>query len=61
MGGLRPGNVRYAGINVGTVERLSIMNDSTVQVDIALREDHRPTSAECDRGIGSDGLMGTSS
>jgi phospholipid/cholesterol/gamma-HCH transport system substrate-binding protein len=60
VGGLRPGNnVRYAGINVGTVERLSIMNDSTVRVDIALREDqaaHIRSNAIV--SIGSDGLMG---
>lgn len=60
VGGLRPGNnVRYAGINVGTVERLTIMNDSTVRVDIALREDqaaHIRTNAIV--SIGSDGLMG---
>lgn len=60
VGGLRPGNnVRYAGINVGTVERLSIINDSTVRVDMAIRADqveHLRDNAVAT--IGSDGLMG---
>lgn len=60
VGGLRPGNnVRYAGINVGTVEGLTIMNDSTVRVEMAIREDdadHIRESAVV--SIGSDGLMG---
>lgn len=60
VGGLRPGNnVRYAGINVGTVERLSIINDSTVRVEMAIRADqaeHLRSNAVAT--IGSDGLMG---
>jgi len=60
VGGLRPGNnVRYAGINVGTVERLTIVNDSTVRVEMALREDQAEhIRANAVLSIGSDGLMG---
>lgn len=59
-GGLRPGNnVRYAGINVGTVEGVRIMNDTTVLVTMAIREE----DAEYIRDnaiatLGTDGLMG---
>ncbi|MBK8499720.1 MAG: MCE family protein [Flavobacteriales bacterium] len=59
-GGLRPGNnVRYAGINVGTVEGVSIQNDTTVLVTLMIREDE--TTYILDNAIaslGSDGLMG---
>lgn len=60
VGGLRPGNnVRYAGINVGTVDRLTIINDSTVRVEMALREDQAEhIHANAIVSIGSDGLMG---
>ena len=60
VGGLRPGNnVRYAGINVGTVDRLTIVNDSTVRVEMALREDQAGhIHANAVVSIGSDGLMG---
>lgn len=60
VGGLRPGNnVRYAGINVGTVDRLTIVNDSTVRVEMALREDQAAhIRVNAIASIGSDGLMG---
>lgn len=60
VGGLRPGhNVRYAGINVGTVDRLTIVNDSTVRVEMALRaEQAGHIHANAIVSIGSDGLMG---
>lgn len=60
VSGLRPGNnVRYAGINVGAVERLTILNDSTVRVEMALREEQAEhIRANAVVSIGSDGLMG---
>lgn len=60
VGGLRPGNnVRYAGINVGTVHRLTILNDTTVRVDMAIRLDQAAhIRANAIASIGSDGLMG---
>ncbi len=60
VGGLRPGNnVRYAGIDVGTVERITILNDTAVMVEMAVRSEeagHILTTAMA--SIGSDGLMG---
>ncbi len=60
VAGLRPGNnVRYAGINVGTVERITILNDTAVLVELSIRSEeaeHIRTSALA--SIGSDGLMG---
>jgi phospholipid/cholesterol/gamma-HCH transport system substrate-binding protein len=60
VGGLRPGNnVRYAGINVGTVEEVTILSDTAVRVEMAIRTDqatHIRTNAVA--SIGSDGLMG---
>lgn len=60
VGGLRPGNnVRYAGINVGTVDRIRIAGDSGVYVTMAIRASdasHITTGAIA--SLGSDGLMG---
>ncbi|MGI9543886.1 MAG: MlaD family protein [Cyclobacteriaceae bacterium] len=60
VGGLQPGNnVRYAGINVGTVERLHIVSDSTVKVDMVLVEEVRKfIKKDAIASIGSDGLVG---
>jgi phospholipid/cholesterol/gamma-HCH transport system substrate-binding protein len=59
-GGLRPGNnVRYAGINVGTVEEVSILNDTTVLVTMAIREqDAGYIRDNAIASLGTDGLMG---
>src|SRR5687768_16958162 len=39
VSGLRPGNnVRYAGINVGTVSDIRIISDTAVLVTLAIRE-----------------------
>lgn len=60
VGGLQPGNnVRYAGINVGTVRALTIVNDSTVRVEMYLRESEAEhIHADAVASVGSDGLMG---
>lgn len=59
--GLKPGhNVRYAGIQVGTVKRVSIINDTLVEVLLLVSENMQTiirTNAVAD--IGSDGLMGS--
>lgn len=59
-GGLRPGNnVRYAGINVGTVEGVRILNDTSVLVTMAIREqDAGYIRDNAVASLGSDGLMG---
>jgi phospholipid/cholesterol/gamma-HCH transport system substrate-binding protein len=60
VGGLRPGNnVRYAGINVGTVKGITIVSDTSVLVEMAIRADeaaHIRDNAVA--SLGSDGLMG---
>lgn len=58
--GLQAGNnVRYAGIDVGTVEEISIENDSTITVTMSIENKMklfiRSTSTAT---IGTDGLMG---
>lgn len=60
IGGLQTGNnVRFAGINIGTVERISILNDTTVRVDMRLQEKVAPfIKADAVAGISSDGIMG---
>src|ERR1700761_3969731 len=60
VGGLQMGNnVRFAGINVGTVEDIVIQNDTTVRVDMRLQSKVRPfLKRDAIASIGSDGLMG---
>ena len=60
VGGLQVGNnVRFAGINVGTVEDIVIKNDTTVRVDMRLEAKVREfLKTDAVASIGSDGLMG---
>ncbi|MEO8068928.1 MAG: MlaD family protein [Flavobacteriales bacterium] len=60
VNGLRPGsNVRYAGINVGTVEDISIKSDTQVVVGMKIRrEDAQHIRLNAVAEIASDGLMG---
>jgi len=60
VGGLQIGNnVRFAGIDVGTVENISITNDTTIRVDLRLQSKVKPfLKADALASIGSDGLMG---
>ena len=42
VSGLQVGNnIRFAGINVGTVDNIFIINDSTVKVTMMIRKDVR--------------------
>ena len=60
VSGLMAGNnVRYAGINVGTVDKVVIENDSTIQVYMMIEKkvkDHIKKNSTA--SIGTDGLMG---
>lgn len=60
VGGLQVGNnIRFAGINVGTVQNITILSDTIVRVDMLLQSKIKPflrTSSLAT--IGSDGLMG---
>lgn len=60
VAGLQPGNnVRLSGINVGTVDNIIIVSDTTVRVDILIGEAVRPfIKKDAVASIGSEGLMG---
>lgn len=61
VGGLQVGNnVRYSGINIGTVESISIISDSQIKVTMLLSEDaSRFIKKDAEVSIGSEGLMGS--
>ena len=60
VSGLQVGNnVRFSGINVGTVDNIQIINDSTVKVDMIIRQEVKQFLKEdCEVAIGSEGLIG---
>lgn len=60
VGGLQVGNnVRFVGINVGTVESIQIISDTQARVDMVIQEDaHKFIKSNAIASIGSDGLMG---
>ncbi|MFB9076065.1 MlaD family protein [Flavobacterium procerum] len=60
VSGLEVGNnVRFSGINVGTVEEIKLINDSSVIVVLVMKEDVRKfIKTDARASIGSDGLMG---
>lgn len=60
IGGLQPGNnVRFSGIDIGTVDAVRIINDSTIEVSMNIKDEMveiiRSNSVA---SIGTDGLMG---
>ncbi|MGA3288223.1 MAG: MlaD family protein [Bacteroidota bacterium] len=60
VAGLQPGNnVRLSGINVGTVDNIMIVTDTSVRVEILIDESTRKfIKKDAIAGIGSEGLMG---
>jgi phospholipid/cholesterol/gamma-HCH transport system substrate-binding protein len=60
INGLEIGNnVRFSGINVGTVDNIQIMNDTTVQVSLIIDKDiQKFIKTDCRIAIGSEGLIG---
>lgn len=60
VSGLTVGNnVRFAGINVGVVEAINIVTDSSVRVDLTLNNSVKKfIKTDSKMSIGSDGLMG---
>ena len=60
VSGLQVGNmVRFSGINVGTVDNIIIINDSTVQVDMLVRQNiQKFIKSDSEVGIGSEGIIG---
>ncbi len=60
VSGLQVGNnVRFSGITVGTVDNITIINDSTVQVDLMIKKSVQQfIKADSEASIGSDGIIG---
>lgn len=58
--GLVPGNnVRYAGIEAGTVRRIEVLNDTLVEVVLIVQNKMKPfIRKNAVTSIGTDGLMG---
>jgi ABC-type transport system involved in resistance to organic solvents, periplasmic component len=60
VSGLQVGsNIRFSGINIGTVDNIFIINDSTVQVDLFIRKDVQSfIKSDCQVAIGTNGIIG---
>lgn len=60
VSGLQVGNnVRFSGIDVGTVQLIKIINDSTVQVGMIVQKDvQRFIKQDSEVSIGSEGIVG---
>ncbi len=60
VSGLKVGNnVRFSGINVGTVKDIEFVSDSSVVVRIAVKKEvQKFIKTDAMASIGSDGLMG---
>ncbi|MES2620594.1 MAG: MlaD family protein [Bacteroidota bacterium] len=60
IAGLQVGNnVRFSGINIGTIDAVEIISDSTVRVDMILeKHTQKFIKADASASIGSEGLMG---
>lgn len=60
ISGLQVGNnIRFSGINVGTVDNIVIVNDSTIQVDMVIQKDvQRFIKTDCLATISSEGIIG---
>ena len=60
VSGLKEGNnVRFSGINVGTVSTIELITDTSVMVNLVLKKDvQQYIKTDATASIGSDGLMG---
>jgi phospholipid/cholesterol/gamma-HCH transport system substrate-binding protein len=60
VSGLKVGNnVRFSGIDVGTVSEIELITDSTVVVSLLMEKDvQKYIKSDATASIGSDGLMG---
>src|SRR5689334_5308087 len=60
VSGLQVGNnIRFSGINVGTVDDIIIINDSMVRVDMMIRKEvNQFIKSDCEVAIGSEGIIG---
>lgn len=54
------GGVRFSGINAGSIQDISVINDSTIRVGMSIQEKMRPfIKKDAIASIGSDGLVGS--
>ena len=60
VSGLEVGsNIRFSGINVGTVDNIKIINDSTVRVDMLIKKDvQKFIKIDSEAAIGTSGIIG---
>ena len=60
VSGLKVGNnVRFSGINIGTVDDIVLINDTAVKVELLIKKEIQQfIKTDATAGIGSDGLMG---
>ncbi|ETN94922.1 MlaD family protein [Zhouia amylolytica] len=60
VNGLKEGNnVRFSGVNVGTVKSITMQNDTTIKVVMVLKEEIQPfIKKDAVATIGTDGLVG---
>lgn len=60
VSGLQVGNnIRFSGINVGTVDNILIINDKTVRVDMLIKNDvWQFIKSDCKVTLGSEGIIG---
>jgi len=60
VSGLQVGNnIRFSGINVGIVDNIYIVNDSTVQVEMLIRKNIQEfIKNDSEAAIGSEGIIG---
>ena len=60
VSGLKVGNnVRFSGINIGTVDEIRLVTDTSVMVELVIRKEIQQfIKKDAKASIGSDGLMG---
>jgi phospholipid/cholesterol/gamma-HCH transport system substrate-binding protein len=60
VNGLQKGNnVRFSGINIGTVKEVVILNDTSIEVQMAVKQDIQEfIKVDAIATLGNDGLMG---
>lgn len=60
VSGLQVGNnIRFSGINVGIIDNIHIMNDSTVKVEMLIKKDvWQFIKSDCTVTLGSEGIIG---
>lgn len=61
VNGLQKGNnVRFSGINIGTVKKVIILNDTSIEVTMLVKDDiQKFIKADAIATLGNDGLMGS--